>query len=626
MGFLPPGSHLSLCHFSVGRPHFGIAALALVLMTAAPALSQSPCVPGPTNPSVTVCLPKTHQYVSTPVHVQASTTDTNEIVAVQVYVDNALVYQVDAATLDAWIPLAIGSHLVTVQAWDSTGATFKTNVYGVNQTPPCALNPSNLTITICSPGDGAVVSSPVHISAGTTDSTPVTSITVSENGKLLYKTNLQNLDGYLRTLSPGAHRLTFRALDQNKASFSSALSITVTDNSGLSNIHHIFYMLQENRSFDNYFGMLGTYRVSKGLPNEVDGVPLNTVLYTRDGQPVSPYHYQTVCTDDLSPFWNQQHQQIDGGKMDGFVSSVDPNGSKIDPNGTRAMGYYDWTDIPYYYELATQFATSDRFFASVESNTISNRMYLFAATSFGHIRPDTPPPDGWPQTTLFDNLDAAGVSWRYYYQDNGSYLPQWETYLRDADKMFPISQYYTDIQNESTLPSVLFIERAGPSGLDEHPGTNIQEGAADVAGILNALLASSSWSSSAFILSYDEHGGLYDHVIPPRMTPPDSIKPMLLSGDRWGDFGHAGIRLPITVVSPWVKPNFVSHTFREITSILRFIEVTFNVPPLTARDANADDMIEFFDFSNPYWLTPPPLPVQPTNGTCDISKEKAPGY
>lgn len=80
------------------------------------------------------------------------------------------------------------------------------------------------------------------------------------------------------------------------------------------------------------------------------------------------------------------------------------------------------------------------------------------------------------------------------------------------------------------------------------------------------------------------------------------------------------------VISPWAKPHYVSHTWRDLTSILRLIEVRFKVAPLTARDAAADDMMEFFNFNNAYWLTPPMLPVQPTNGTCDLTKEKAPGF
>jgi phospholipase C len=335
---------------------------------------------------------------------------------------------------------------------------------------------------------------------------------------------------------------------------------------------------------------------------------------------------QTVCSENLSPFWDETHLDVNGGKMDGFMKTSTSVASSIDPTGTRAMGYYDQNFLPYYYELATQFATSDRFFSPVETNTIANRMYLFAGTSFGHVRPDTPPSGGWTQPTIFDHLDQAGVSWVYYYQDNGIYLSDWSTYQRDANKLRSISNWVSDLKNESSLPSVIFIERAGPSGLDEHLGNNVQTGAADVADILNHLLASNSWASSVFILTYDEGGGSYDHVVPASMIKPDSIPPMLQKGDQPGKFDHTGFRIPITVISPWVKPHYVSHTWRDLTSILRLIEVRFNVPSLTARDANADDMMEFFDFSNPYWLNPPSLPTQPTNGACNFNMEKAPGY
>jgi phospholipase C len=603
---------------------FAVWALVFLPILGLPA-SAATCTPGPVNPSVTVCLPANNGIVATPTPVVASTTDSNRVTALQIYVDNALVYKVAASTLDTYINLSLGNHLLTVQAWDSTGTTFKTNVK-VAMMPPCALSTTNRSITVCTPPGGVAVSSPVHLVAGFTDSSPVTSIQVIENGTVLYSTNSAPLDVYLTSLSPGSHKFTITATDQSAVSFSKSRTINVTANAGLSKLRHIIFYVQENRSFDHYFGRLGAYRVSKGLSNNVDGLRLNVTLPDSQGHPVKPFHFQTVCTENLSPFWNESHVDVDGGKMDRFLQQALSVPSTIDPTGTRAAGYYDQTDLPYYYELATQFATSDRFFSSVLSSTNANRMYLFAGTSFGHIRPDTPPAGGWTQPTIFDNLDAANVSWRYYYQDNGSYLPQWSTYQRDAAKMKPIANWYTDIQNEATLPSVIFIERAGPSGFDEHPGENIQLGAQNTAKIINALLASPSWASSAFILTYDEGGGFYDHVVPASQIPPDNIVPMLQSGDQPGDFAHAGFRLPFVVISPYVKPHYVSHTWRDLTSILRLIEVRFGVKPLSARDAAADNMMEFFNFNNAFWLTPPALPVQPLNGTCDVTREKAPGF
>lgn len=580
------------------------------------------CTPGAQSPSVTVCQPAVNSIVNTPAHIVAATTDSHTVTSVQVYVDNQLVQKVSASTIDTYIPLALGKHLVTVQAWDNTGATFKTNV-PVAMTPPCTLSTTVPSVTICTPNGGAV-SQPMHLVAGFNDPNPITSVNVLIDGVSTYTTNASPpLDIYLSSLKAGSRAITVTATDSTGAVFSKQVSVRVTNQTGLSNLRHIIFEVQENRSFDNYFGMLGRYRVSKGLPNSIDGLNLNTKLLDSSGVAVQPFHFQTVCHENLSPYWNEAHIDVDGGKMDNFMKTALP--STIDPTGTRAMGYYDQTDLPYYYEVATQFATSDRFFSPVLTNTNSNRMYLFAGTSFGHINNDVPPSGGWIQPTIFDHLDAAGVSWRYYYQDNGSYLPQWTTYQRDASKLKPIANYYTDLQNEATLPSVIFIERPGPSGLDEHPGENIQLGAANNRKLINALIASPSWGSSVFIVTYDEGGALYDHVVPATLMLPDKIAPMLKSGDQPGDFAHSGARIPLMVISPWVKPHLVSHVWRDITSILKLIEVRFTVQPLTARDAAADDMEEFFDFSSAHWLNPPALPDQPTNGVCNNNLEKAPG-
>jgi len=610
-------------------PNFGSALLVLIvfaLFKIVPNVSAATCPPGPTDPSVTVCTPTQNLIVPNPTHVVASTTDSqHKVTALQIYVDNVLTTKVNANTVDTYINLAVGNHLVTVQAWDDSGATFKKNV-NVSMSPPCKLSALNQSITICTPSGGVKISSPVHLVAGMTDSSPVQTIQIFENGVSIYQTKSQTLDVYLTNLAVGTHNLTITAQDQSGVSFSKPLSVRVVSTSGMTKLRHIIYYVQENRSFDNYFGMLGQYRVSKLLPNNIDGLTLSATLYDTQGKPVHPFHFQTVCHENLSPYWNESHRDWNGGKMDGFMKTSTSVPSSIDPTGTRAMGYYDQTDLPYYYELATQFATSDRFFSPVMSNTNANRMYLFAGTSFGHIFPDTPPPGGWTQPTIFDRLDAANVSWRYYYQDNGSYLPQWSTYQRDAKKMFPISSWYNDVQNEASLPSVIFIERAGPSGLDEHPGNNIQLGEANTKKIIDGLMNSPSWASSVFILSYDEAGGLYDHVLPASAVPPDDIPPMLKAGDQPGDFAHIGFRIPIVVVSPWVRPNFVSHTWRDLTSVLRLIEVRFKVPALTARDATADNMLEFFDFGTPHWSTPPSLPAQPANGACDFNKEKPLGF
>ena len=428
------------------------------------------------------------------------------------------------------------------------------------------------------------------------------------------------------------------------------VSVVAAPPPGTSPIKHIIFLLQENRSFDNYFGRLGPYRATRvpgASPTDVDGFDPNIVLQTETGKSVKPYHYSTVCTENLSPAWNESHYDahilpdqnayMDADpsthtfKMDRFTQTTRSVEQKFDPDGTRPMGYYDERDLPFYYELATQFATSDKFFSSLLANTNPNRMYMFTATSFGHAFPDHAPAGGWKQKTIFRALNEAGVSWAYYYQDNSVYLSDFADWndgaisgkVKNISDMFRILSSPTADQD---LPQVIFIERAGASGLDEHPENNIQKGAAAVENMIRTLMASAAWKSSAFILTYDEGGGLYDHVAPFKVPTPDGIAPILKPDDIQGRFNLSGFRIPIVVVSPWVKPHFVSHTNRELTSILKFIETNFKVSSLTSRDAQAPDMSEFFDFTKPSLLTPPTLPKQPTDGNCDQTKEAGPTF
>jgi phospholipase C len=186
--------------------------------------------------------------------------------------------------------------------------------------------------------------------------------------------------------------------------------------------------------------------------------------------------------------------------------------------------------------------------------------------------------------------------------------------------------FLNDVAN-GTLPSVAFIEGGYTTGLDEHPDNNIQQGAAYVASLINAFMTSPSWSDSAFILTYDEAGGLYDHVAPQPAVNPDGIMPVDLdpgdicnpipSGPNNCQFNYTGFRIPLLVISPFANKNYVSHTAADYTAILKFIETRFNVPALTQRDAAQMDMTEFFNFQNPPWTTPPTPPAQPTSGMCN---------
>jgi phospholipase C len=146
---------------------------------------------------------------------------------------------------------------------------------------------------------------------------------------------------------------------------------------------------------------------------------------------------------------------------------------------------------------------------------------------------------------------------------------------------------------------------------------------------MNELMASSSWKDSAFILTFDEFGGLYDHVSPQPAVSPDGIMPVdFLPGDICTppttgptcDFVYTGYRVPLIVVSPYARKNYVSHTAADLTAILKFIETRFKVPSLTRRDAAQMDMTEFFEFDHPAWMIPPDPPAQATNGACYLNR------
>jgi phospholipase C len=441
------------------------------------------------------------------------------------------------------------------------------------------------------------------------------------------------------SVSPSADTTyTITATDAQGNSTTAAATVSVGTNTGLQGIKHIIVILQENRSFDSYFSKLGDYAASRGIANyQINaGYDPNVLLPLSGGGTGHLFHEPTVRTENLSPAWNESHfdihKQADGTfLMDRFALTTHSVPVKFDPSGLRALGQYDQTDLPYYYELAAQFATSDSFHSPMLANTVTNRQYAFCATSQGRIFPSPAGSPQWTCPTIFSSLQNANVSWEYYYKD-AIFLAGFTDWNNPAiqHKTAPIQKYFDILSSptaDTDLPSVVWIDPGfGGSGLDEHPENNIQQGAAFIKSLIDALMNSPAWHDSVFILSYDEGGGLYDHVPPFTTVPPDDIPPQLGPGDATGDnFTLSGFRVPLIVVSPFVKPHFVSHVNRETTSILKLIEARFNLAPLTRRDSAADDMTEFFDFVNPpAWLTPPPLPAQPTNGLDNQSKEAPP--
>ncbi len=460
-------------------------------------------------------------------------------------------------------------------------------------------------------------------------------------------------------------------------------------------LNHIVFLAQENRSFDHYFGELRQYWAQNGYPDQsLDGLaqfnptsgaaPLNGSAPALAGcdpafppplacnidsasPTVASYHLITQCIENPSPSWNEGHVDwnyndpvgLSPALLNGFVATAADDARQTvppfnDTNGLRAMGYYDGGDLNYYYFMASKFATSDRWFNPSMTRTEPNREYLIAGTSQGYAYPigtdsaDTPL---LTATTIFQELQSAGITWKIYVNPQGStctapYDPaclltlsyvrnfQWGQTIPTSypNNIAPISQYFTDVQN-GTLPQVAQIEPATDGGLDEHPSTsdaqpnNIQLGAAYVATLINGLMNSPSWKDSVFILTYDENGGLYEHVAPQSTVSPDGIKPDdLMPNDVCTtttgplcDFVYTGYRVPLIVVSPYTNQNYVSHTVADTTAILKLIETRFKVPALSARDAAQMDMTEFFNFSNPPWMTPPSPPPPNTSGQCYLN-------
>ena len=278
--------------------------------------------------------------------------------------------------------------------------------------------------------------------------------------------------------------------------------------------------------------------------------------------PQTSFHLITQCAENPSPSWNEGHVDWDyndptgqnAAALNGFVYTAAHDARTqappfTDTAGLRAMGYYTGDDLNYYYFLASKFGTSDRWFNPAMTRTHPNRMYLIAGTSAGYAYPEgTDPQDSAKLTvkTIFEELQSAGVSWKIYVDptNSGCAGPPYQasclinlSYVNNfafantivtqyPNNIAPISQYFTDLQN-GTLPQVAQIEPPSDAGLDEHPTnndaalSNVQTGAAWVQTLIDGLMKSSSWKDSAFILTYDEGGGFYDHVPPQPAVSPD---------------------------------------------------------------------------------------------------------
>ncbi len=586
----------------------------------------------------------------------------------------------------------------------------------------------------------SIIANPASVTAGnsstlTVTATDATAVTVTGTDG---STDTLSPTGGTDVVSPTA-TTTYTAKATGTGSNATATAtVTVAPAGSLAAIDHVIFMLQENHTFDNYFGMLNPYRQANGYnvgddgkTYNVDGIDdkLGTISNEDDEGQVFPlFKFKSTCIDDETSAWLASYGEVNRYDflanrpilMDGFVHNAEGyakscqsgggscSGTFSDTTGQRAMGYYDQGFLNYYYYMASQFAVSDRWFSPVSSKSIANRIATFTGGTTQGLTKD-PGGDDHLNTqlsipTIFQELDQANVSWKIYYTvtegfcldeddctggsnaeypatdfsnlaysykylyENPSGAPctgttqpssvvgdSSDSFCIDPSHIAPLSQYFTDLTN-GALPSFAFIE-AGYGNNDEHPGSgqSILEGQAQVANIINSLMSSTSWKDSVFFLSYDEGGGPYEHVppvpghsndntdaslgtiadisgiavnadsynpcLPAGGTPTlhcdlVSTDPGANSGDAAAQQGFAaqlGFRLPNIIVSPFTRRHYVSHTPMDHTAIIKFVENRFinSTTSLTMRDAVQPNLLEFFDFNNIPWSTPPspPSPV-----------------
>ncbi|MGG1401645.1 alkaline phosphatase family protein [Bacillus salipaludis] len=420
-------------------------------------------------------------------------------------------------------------------------------------------------------------------------------------------------------------------------------------------IKHTVVIFQENRTFDNYFGTYPYapgFKLLPGTPKDVrnfkyvtGSVPrdVNGNIYNPDsnGNPVYPWHDAgkgEIQETDVNHGYTAMFSMADEGKMDKFYQVNHDSGKPTDTNdkGLLSMSYFDYNEIPAYWQYAQHFAMADNYFQPVYGPSTPGALYLVAAQSGNgnettntntnpkaQITGDPSPkngPFGGDSTNglkynltyknIGDELSASNQSWAWYaggwdaakadpasaeaktyspHHNPFQYFQNYEDGKYD-NNLKDYNNFAKDIDN-GNLPSVSFI-KAG-YGDDEHPGTGNQSTPSAeefTVDTINKIMSSPYWKDTAIIVTYDEGGGFFDHIAPPTVTPNADG----LQGD--------GPRIPAMVISPYAKENYVSHVQYDHASVLKFLEWNYGLPALNSKDANANNMLDMFDFEHPNFL------------------------
>jgi phospholipase C len=373
-------------------------------------------------------------------------------------------------------------------------------------------------------------------------------------------------------------------------------------------IQHVVVLMMENHSFDNLLGMV-PYQVPGR--ETVDGLTLRdgrATDFNRDAaaRRVFARPATSPCQLDALPTqaWNASHQSWDGGRNDGFVRA----------SGPVAMRYWDKADLPSTYSLVEHYPLGERYFASVLAQTYPNRRFLFTGTASG-----TTATDNLTFTiraangSIFNRLTDHRIGWVNYFQDAPSpaIVPHFSTGA-PSTAFRKMDRFYADAA-AGKLPAFTFLDPNYTTTSQENP-QDIQLGERLIAKIVHALTHAPTWKHTALFITYDEGGGYYDHVAPPRAIRPDGIAPIQEAGKPKlapGTYNRYGFRVPLIVVSPWARRNYVSKIVQDHTSITAFIERKWNLPAMTFRDANAHPMTDYFDFRRPAFAEPPHIHTKP---------------
>jgi phospholipase C len=400
--------------------------------------------------------------------------------------------------------------------------------------------------------------------------------------------------------------------------------------------------MMENHSFDNYLGTLGR---GDGLPTNQDGA-VSAANPTSKGLPVAaaPLRSTTQKVGVPTQSWEASHLQWNNGANDGFARAVEVCTPGADP--ATAMGYWTEVELPFYHRLARTFPLADRWFSSCLGPTFPNRRFLLSGTANGLTSDKLTAILDYPANgTIFDLLSSHGITWANYHSVSharpllgrlggihghrlGRYVRglthrvrvdsgEAKGFLQFSGDAYPlglirylahlrsIDRFCTDAAR-GTLPAVSIVDPDFRADSEENP-QDIAAGQAFAARVINAAMHGAGWMGTLLVWCYDECGGYYDHVPPPSAPEPDEVPPDV--GGPWR-FDRYGFRVPAVVVSPYARPDYVSHVERDHTSVLKLIERKWNLPPMTARDAAADDLLDMVDFdAAPAFAVPPELPT-----------------